>query len=79
VIEGKSARYLLQSGFFLDIENEGDIFLRNVGSLSAELHGFISKNIQALLTTAVKTSNPLYNITRFLILIKIKFCKLHSA
>jgi hypothetical protein len=46
-------------GVFFDPEDEGDVFLRNVSSLSTgykALH--ISQKIELFITVAMRTSNP---------------------
>jgi hypothetical protein len=45
-----------------DREDGGDVFLRNVGWLSAEYTGVISQKIELFVTTAVRTSDPVYHV-----------------
>jgi hypothetical protein len=42
---------------FLDPEDGGDVFLRNIGWFCKGLHGVISQNLELFITTALKTSN----------------------
>jgi hypothetical protein len=50
--------YLLLAELFFCPEDGGDMFLRDVDFTFNGLHGVISQNIELILTTAVRTSNP---------------------
>jgi hypothetical protein len=45
-------------GSFLNLEEGGDMFLRNVSSLLNGLHGVIAQTMEFFITTAVRTSHP---------------------
>jgi hypothetical protein len=59
--EAGNNRAVFQAGFLLDLffnpENEGDIFLRNVGSFN-RLCYVISQKTELFRTIVLKTSNP---------------------
>jgi hypothetical protein len=45
-------------GLFIDLEDEYNMFLRNVGRLFNGLQGILSYNIALFISTDVRASNP---------------------